>query len=100
MAILSSPSGRLNSDANAMPDSNTDACVKMNKHAVAKYNIQMPNTNAMLHANAMPNAEAVPLANALPMADLNAQIHSYFCSIQHTNAQYQCCHCAHCCCHC
>jgi len=103
MAILSSPSGRLNSDASAMPDSNADACVKMNKHAVAKYNIQMPNTNAMLHANAMPNAEAVPLvnalANALPMADLNAQIHSYFCSIQHTNAQYQCCHCAHCCCH-
>ena len=55
-------------------------CVEMNKHAVAKYNIQMPNTNAMLHANAMPNAEAMPLvnalANALPMADLNAQIHS------------------------
>ena len=42
----------------------------------------------------------VALTNALPMADLNAQIHSYFCSIQHTNAQCQCCHCVHCCCHC
>jgi len=31
MAILASPSGRLNSDANAMPDSNACACVKMNK---------------------------------------------------------------------
>jgi len=41
---MSSPSGRLNSDASAMPDSNADACVEMNKHAVAKYNIQMPNT--------------------------------------------------------
>jgi len=63
-----------------MPDSNADACVKMNKQAVAKYNIQMPNTNAMLDANAMPDAEAVPLVNALadafPMAGLNAQIHS------------------------
>ena len=42
-----------NSNANAMPDSNADACVEMNKHAVAKYTIQMPNTNAMLYANAV-----------------------------------------------
>jgi len=99
MAILASPSGRLNSDANAMPDSNADACVEMNKWAVAKYNIQLPNTNAMLHANAMPDAEAVPLVNALadtlPMGGLNAQIYPYFCLIQHTNAQYQYCGCAH-----
>jgi len=56
LAILASPSGRLNSDANSMPDSNANACVEMNKQAVAKYNIQMPNTNAMFDANVMAGA--------------------------------------------
>jgi len=41
----------------------------------------MPNTNAMAVAVAVPisNAKAILLADVLPTANLNAQIHSYFC---------------------
>jgi len=46
-------------------------------HTFAKYNLQVPNTNAV----------AVPIANANAIADLNAQIHSYFAKyVQPTNA--------------
>jgi len=67
-----------------------DAClwpISIHKfiHTFAKYNLQVPDTNAMpvAVAVAIAIAKAVPLVNALasdlPMANLNAQIHSYFC---------------------
>jgi len=73
-------------DANAIPVAVVVpivvACpwpISMHKfiHTFAKYNLQMPNTNAMPIAISM----AVPIAidEAVPMVNLNTQIHSYFC---------------------